>query len=342
MLQFPPVTGNVGMQRRSANAANHISTNNKKKKMKSKSNHPVESWTVQQCIEWITETMKMPEYTKALQENEITGDVLLQLSNGDWKEMGVQKLGHRKRLENGVEELKLNKFSTLYKSATQPSQQILTLSASQQVSSSQSKQSAPLYQKKPLSDDDEGNLMNQLDSLQLIERQCIQCGEFYSQLIHLQYCKHEVCSHCLKRNALDASHNQHVVHCSFCNNLVDDRDLNKVLTDKELQEMNSQMILHALSTPTHSQPSSSSQQQDKEDEVVIKCPTTNCRHVFLWSNQDKDSKYKCPCCAESYCLHCQCKYHFGMSCMEWKASQKLMQEKPSRQQFEAPANTLLL
>jgi len=64
-----------------------------------------ESWSVDQVGQWL-ETLGLQQYTPVFEQNEIKGDVLLELSLEDLDYMSIVALGHRKTILRGIEALK--------------------------------------------------------------------------------------------------------------------------------------------------------------------------------------------------------------------------------------------
>lgn len=63
------------------------------------------TWTPEQVGEWIALAQKLPEYSKYFVENEVSGSILQFLTEDNLKELGIQKLGHRKQIELAIKAL---------------------------------------------------------------------------------------------------------------------------------------------------------------------------------------------------------------------------------------------
>eukprot|EP01138_Halocafeteria_seosinensis_P005184 gb/GECG01005301.1/.p1 GENE.gb/GECG01005301.1/~~gb/GECG01005301.1/.p1 ORF type:complete len:507 (+),score=89.45 gb/GECG01005301.1/:1-1521(+) len=65
---------------------------------------PVNKWTVDDVLLWLTE-LGLDQYTSTFSENEITGDVLLEMGTDDLDYLGIKALGHRKMLLKSIRQL---------------------------------------------------------------------------------------------------------------------------------------------------------------------------------------------------------------------------------------------
>ncbi len=66
-------------------------------------------WTPQEVSQWL-ESIGLPMYCHAFLEHEISGTELLSLERRDFKDVGVTKVGHLKRLQRGVKDIQHGKL----------------------------------------------------------------------------------------------------------------------------------------------------------------------------------------------------------------------------------------
>lgn len=64
----------------------------------------VESWSSSEVGEWL-EAIGLAEYKAVFAENCIEGETLVSLSKADVKELGVEKVGHRVKLDKEIRKL---------------------------------------------------------------------------------------------------------------------------------------------------------------------------------------------------------------------------------------------
>ncbi|GMH63992.1 hypothetical protein TL16_g03857 [Triparma laevis f. inornata] len=70
-------------------------------------NKDVKTWAMADTLSWLT-SLGLTNYGNKFAENEIFGEILLELGLDDLDYMGIKVLGHRKKLLKGIEELKRN------------------------------------------------------------------------------------------------------------------------------------------------------------------------------------------------------------------------------------------
>ncbi|GMI10080.1 hypothetical protein TrVE_jg4410 [Triparma verrucosa] len=70
-------------------------------------NKDVKNWAMADTLSWLT-SLGLTSYGNKFAENEIYGEILLELGLDDLDYMGIKVLGHRKKLLKGIEELKRN------------------------------------------------------------------------------------------------------------------------------------------------------------------------------------------------------------------------------------------
>ncbi|XP_050417388.1 diacylglycerol kinase delta isoform X2 [Patella vulgata] len=75
--------------------------------------YDVRSWTTEEVGHWL-ETLALVEYKEQFSSHEIRGSELLNLERGDLKDLGVTKVGHLKRIQQGIREL-INREAALEK-----------------------------------------------------------------------------------------------------------------------------------------------------------------------------------------------------------------------------------
>uniref|UniRef100_K1P6N2 Diacylglycerol kinase delta n=1 Tax=Magallana gigas TaxID=29159 RepID=K1P6N2_MAGGI len=64
----------------------------------------VYNWTPEDVGQWL-ESRSLSEYKDSFIRNEIRGTELLTLDKGDLQDLGVTKVGHLKRIQQGIKEL---------------------------------------------------------------------------------------------------------------------------------------------------------------------------------------------------------------------------------------------
>jgi len=67
------------------------------------------TWTTEQVGKWV-KAAGFPEYEKSFVDNDVTGDVLIELNHDILKEMGVISTGKRVKLLKHIEDLKARKL----------------------------------------------------------------------------------------------------------------------------------------------------------------------------------------------------------------------------------------
>jgi len=72
---------------------------------------PVQTWSVTETAAWL-ESIELPELKRAFMEQEVAGSELLELTDHDLREMGVDRLGHRKKILRRVAVLKGDNVDT--------------------------------------------------------------------------------------------------------------------------------------------------------------------------------------------------------------------------------------
>ncbi|XP_055868599.1 diacylglycerol kinase delta-like isoform X5 [Biomphalaria glabrata] len=79
-----------------------------KSKEKIKSSLPpafeIRSWTLEEVGQWL-ESLSLGEYKESFMSHEITGAEVLNLERRDLKDLGITKVGHLKRIQQGIKEL---------------------------------------------------------------------------------------------------------------------------------------------------------------------------------------------------------------------------------------------
>ena len=66
------------------------------------------SWDVSTVGLWLQKVAKLEEYVETFGENEVDGETLLELNDGELQtDLSVLRLGHRKVLANGIRQLRL-------------------------------------------------------------------------------------------------------------------------------------------------------------------------------------------------------------------------------------------
>ena len=73
---------------------------------------PVSQWAVEDTTSWLA-AIGLDQYAGAFRQNEISGDILLEVGLDDLDYMSIRVLAHRKLLLKGIEDLKQNGRPTL-------------------------------------------------------------------------------------------------------------------------------------------------------------------------------------------------------------------------------------
>lgn len=245
------------------------------------------NWSTEQVSRWLQE-IGMSQYAPAFLSNDISGDVLLHLHESDLQELGVHKLGHKRKIEMAIEALRDAKISAAG-----------GVEEEDREASSMSHRFSSL-QLGPLTPHVGGET-------------CQLCGETSSgahdSLVCLTQCSHVVCRSCLKRY-VDAkvSDNFYVITCVLCGQPVHRKDLEQVLNEQQMQKIDQLEIRAAVDADTQ----------------FRCCPTDGCSHVFVWEQPDQDAIYpsqtlfRCDRCRQHYCLQCKCPFHHGLTCIGYR------------------------
>lgn len=64
----------------------------------------VANWGISEVVTWL-ETMQLGEYVETFTRNDVRGKELLTLTRRDLKELGIQKVGHVKRILQACKDL---------------------------------------------------------------------------------------------------------------------------------------------------------------------------------------------------------------------------------------------
>ncbi|GFS07501.1 diacylglycerol kinase [Elysia marginata] len=64
----------------------------------------IRSWTLEEVGQWL-DSLALGDYKESFMSHEITGAELLNLERRDLKDLGVTKVGHLKRIQEGIKEL---------------------------------------------------------------------------------------------------------------------------------------------------------------------------------------------------------------------------------------------
>ncbi|CAD6190814.1 unnamed protein product [Caenorhabditis auriculariae] len=65
----------------------------------------VSSWSVDDVCSWLN-SLGLSQYSPQFKNNDVQGNELIHLERGDFKDLGVNKIGHVKRLQSAIEELR--------------------------------------------------------------------------------------------------------------------------------------------------------------------------------------------------------------------------------------------
>jgi len=66
---------------------------------------PLIDWTLDHTLQWLTD-IEMESYIKVFEDNDLTGESLLELNEGDLRELGMSAIGHRKKFMRLLAEAK--------------------------------------------------------------------------------------------------------------------------------------------------------------------------------------------------------------------------------------------
>lgn len=248
------------------------------------------NWSTEQVSRWLQE-IGMSEYAPAFLSNDISGDVLLHLHESDLLELGVYKLGHKRKIEMAIEALRNAKISSEQTeeeeaSSSSMSQRFSSLRLGPQVLHT-------------------ATVGGNVEICQL----CFETTGAHDSLLCLTQCSHVFCHSCLKRY-LDAkvSDNFYVINCVLCDQAIHRKDLEQVLSEQQMQKIDRLEIRAAM---------------DADTEFRC-CPTDGCGHVFVWEQPDQDAIYpsqtlfRCDRCRQHYCLQCKCPFHHGLTCIGYR------------------------
>lgn len=288
-------------------------------------------------------------YKSKILENEISSDVLILLNEADIKELGFEKLGHRKRVMQWIETLKqtepnnkkrsLQQISTPSQAVTNSPTKKLKKDASQATSTAVS--FLPNFQK-----DEKGK---QTLSLPFTCPICYDSIEKEEDVILLD-CSHLFCKSCILNHLqenlrsktfpilcpfISPSVSKHEISQSICENLLSKNELAELASiqlNYAVEQNNSIQSSSkkkpnqkdASSLPLVGNSSSITQQQIEEenpfgdDLKFCYCPTPDCGYIFAWNEKEDDPHFRCDKCTKHYCLHCKVPFHHGMTCISFK------------------------
>lgn len=82
-------------------------------------------WSPQEVSQWL-ESIGLPMYCHAFLEHEIGGNELLTLERRDFKDVGVSKVGHIKRLQHGIKDIQHGKLPPRLLQGTCATQTLVT------------------------------------------------------------------------------------------------------------------------------------------------------------------------------------------------------------------------
>merc|ERR1711871_1470225 len=71
--------------------------------------YDVASWTPESVAEWVSHDCGLPQYSIAFTRNAIDGVALLAIQSDELKEVGISAVGHRKKIESALAELRASK-----------------------------------------------------------------------------------------------------------------------------------------------------------------------------------------------------------------------------------------
>merc|ERR1719320_650103 len=72
---------------------------------------PLEVWTPEDILQWLKDK-DLEQYIKSFKENDIDGENLLELKEGDLKDLGIKSIGHRKAFMRNLVEAKNLTYET--------------------------------------------------------------------------------------------------------------------------------------------------------------------------------------------------------------------------------------
>ena len=130
----------------------------------------------------------------------------------------------------------------------------------------------------------------------------------------LYSCDHVFHTECLQQyfqSEINQNHCPLVCPVVECRKILSTSDIKQVLSDDLIEKYEKYSILNAIS----------------EQSDIFWCPNPECNYAFSIEDANADVKeYHCEMCGKHYCLNCQVPFHEGMTCKEYKKTQKTSKE----------------
>jgi hypothetical protein len=289
------------------------------------------SWTTEHVSKWLTDQVELSEYVTVFENNAISGRELLQLSNDDFKDMNIEKVGHRKKLLLEIQSLRQREMLILSSSQQQSassSQQLATSSQQQN-----KKRSAPDSQheeqsnakRQKLDDTTEDVIPPQLKMKGKMDTMtCMICMEDKEGDVLFkprncwtsEACDNvSICTDCLKTYVWDKIQSRSFpITCpnQKCGQEIIPDDLQHLLTPEQMAVYYKYSFEHMIST------------QGNGKTKFLQCPTPDCKFIVNYDELNDDNcHFRCELCREHYCLKCKVPFHFGKTCIGFQKFKKL-------------------
>lgn len=71
------------------------------------------NWEIKDVQFWICRILEFPEYSQLFKLFGVDGEILMMLTESDLKKIGIEKIGHRKKIISSIYKLKGKEFSCL-------------------------------------------------------------------------------------------------------------------------------------------------------------------------------------------------------------------------------------
>ncbi|KAL0478681.1 E3 ubq [Acrasis kona] len=263
--------------------------------------------TKEEVGEWIASEVGLPQYRSSFVDNEITYPILLNLNTQDLKDMDITIIGHRKKIEMAIQNLKQPVHTKRNIShvvpTTQPSKKL--------------KQSPLPAEALEISDEFKSLLLTGFPGV------CMICMEEVDDLYPLMGCKGEThyCVSCLQTYLKTAIDSKKVpIRCPDveCRHEIHPTNINALLKRNEINKFE-RAGLENLVSPAGVDMSGKVVDDFPDIYKFLHCPTPNCTYIFAVDPTDEESVHlRCEVCKEHYCLKCKVKYHKGKTCIQHK------------------------
>eukprot|EP01080_Neovahlkampfia_damariscottae_P001673 gene1673-442_t len=236
-------------------------------------------------IKFIQENVS-EETSKIFLENEITEETFLELNEEDLKEMGITKLGPRKKILKIINSTVTNKKRKNNFTDSQPEKK-------KKIEKIEEKKIEVIQKEEEV-----------IEEPKKIITCCI-CFEDKDENVTLN-CLDKFCTDCLKEYIKTSVQTKKFpVKCPNpkCKQEIQIPIIKKIINDDKLfMEFENTTTQDLIET---------------EKNIYSCCPTPDCKYSFVHLEGD-DPHFRCEICRKHYCLNCKSEYHHRMTCLQYK------------------------